>query len=45
LRISGAFQVRDTDAVLAALPATLPVQVRYRTPYWVTITLRAAAEA
>ncbi len=45
LRISGAFQLRDTDAVLAALPATLPVQVRYRTPYWVTITLRAAAEA
>lgn len=45
LRISGAFQVRDTDAVLAALPATLPVQVRYRTPYWVTIALRAPAEA
>lgn len=45
LRISGAFQVRDTDAVLAALPATLPVLVRYRTPYWVTIAPRAAAEA
>ncbi|MGE8615535.1 MAG: FecR domain-containing protein [Achromobacter veterisilvae] len=42
LRISGAFQLRDTDAVLAALPATLPVQVRYRTPYWVTIGPRAA---
>ncbi|EHK63711.1 FecR family protein [Achromobacter arsenitoxydans SY8] len=43
LRISGAFQLHDTDAVLAALPATLPVQVRYRTPYWVTIAPRAAA--
>lgn len=37
LRLSGAFQLRDTDAVLDALPASLPVQVRYRTPYWVTI--------
>ncbi|KGD94154.1 Fe2+-dicitrate sensor, membrane component [Achromobacter sp. RTa] len=45
LRISGAFQLRDTDAVLAALPATLPVQVRYRTPYWVTIGPRATADA
>ncbi|WP_312428086.1 FecR domain-containing protein [Achromobacter sp.] len=43
LRISGAFQLHDTDAVLAALPATLPVQVRYRTPYWVTIAPRGAA--
>jgi transmembrane sensor len=40
LRISGAFQLHDTDAVLAALPATLPVHVRYRTPYWVTIAPR-----
>ena len=35
-----AFRARslhDTDAVLAALPATLPVSVRYRTSYWVTI--------
>nr|WP_314365296.1 FecR domain-containing protein [uncultured Achromobacter sp.] len=43
LRISGAFQLADTDAVLAALPATLPVQVRYRTPYWVTIGPRDSA--
>lgn len=43
LRISGAFQLNDTDAVLAALPATLPVQVRYRTPYWVTIGPRASS--
>lgn len=37
LRISGAFQLRDIDAVLAALPQTLPVQLHYRTRYWVTI--------
>lgn len=43
LRLSGAFQLGDTDAVLAALPATLPVQVRYRTPYWVTIAARETA--
>lgn len=41
LRISGAFQLQDTDAVLAALPSTLPVQVRYRSAYWVAITARA----
>lgn len=41
LRISGAFQLHDTDAVLAALPSTLPVQVRYRSAYWVTILPRA----
>jgi transmembrane sensor len=40
LRISGAFQLQDTDAVLAALPSTLPVQVRYRSAYWVTIVPR-----
>ncbi|NMK47828.1 FecR domain-containing protein [Achromobacter sp. Bel] len=43
LRISGAFQLNDTDAVLAALPATLPVRVRYRTAYWVTIGPRDGA--
>ena len=43
LRVSGAFQLHDTDAVLAALPATLPVSVRYRTSYWVTIGPRIAA--
>lgn len=38
LQISGAFQLDDTDAILAALPATLPVQVDYRTRYWVTVS-------
>ncbi|CAM3956401.1 FecR domain-containing protein [Bordetella muralis] len=37
LRISGTFQLSNTDAVLQALPALLPVQVNYRTSYWVTL--------
>ena len=37
LRISGAFQLNNTDSVLQALPALLPVQVTYRTSYWVTL--------
>ncbi|ENB9664145.1 MULTISPECIES: FecR domain-containing protein [Pseudomonas] len=40
LLISGAFQLENTDAILAALPATLPVQVDYRTRYWVTVNKR-----
>ncbi len=37
LRISGAFQLRDTDYVLSMLVSTLPVQVVLRTRYWVTV--------
>jgi len=37
LRISGAFQLDNTDGVLQALPALLPVQVSYLTAYWVTL--------
>lgn len=37
LRVSGAFQLADTDAVLAALAASLPVRMAARTRYWVTI--------
>lgn len=37
LRISGAFQLGDTDAVLDSLPQALPVKVVYRTRYWVTL--------
>ncbi|NIE66417.1 FecR domain-containing protein [Burkholderia sp. Ax-1719] len=37
LPISGAFQLADTDNILAALPETLPVQVIWRTRYWVTV--------
>jgi len=37
LRISGAFQLGDTDYVLSMLATTLPVQVVTRTRYWVTV--------
>lgn len=40
LLISGAFQLDNTERILAALPATLPVQVEYRTRYWVTVSTR-----
>lgn len=38
LRISGAFELQDTDAILASLPQVLPVKVIYRSSYWVTLT-------
>ncbi|RMQ47434.1 Anti-FecI sigma factor FecR [Pseudomonas cichorii] len=38
LRISGGFQLDNSDAILAALPTTLPVIVSYRTRYWVTVS-------
>lgn len=38
LRISGVFRLDDTDAILAALPDTLPVRVVRRTRWWVGIT-------
>src|SRR3546814_7179572 len=31
LRLSGVFRLEDTDKLLAVLPRTLPVQLRYRT--------------
>ncbi|RYF21907.1 MAG: DUF4880 domain-containing protein [Comamonadaceae bacterium] len=37
LRISGAFQLGDTDYVLAMLRETLPVQVVLRTRWWVAV--------
>jgi transmembrane sensor len=37
LRISGTFQINNTDQILSALPYTLPVSVRYQTAYWVSI--------
>ncbi|WP_167145079.1 FecR domain-containing protein [Pseudomonas sp. OTU750018] len=43
VQISGVFQLRDTDQALAALTKTLPVDVLYRTRYWVTIAPRNAA--
>lgn len=43
LRLSGAFQLDNTEGVLRALPALLPVRVRDVTTYWVT--LAPASEA
>lgn len=37
LRISGAFQLDNTDAVLDNLASTLPVQIRQLTRYWVRV--------
>ncbi len=38
LRVSGTFLLDATDAVLTNLQATLPIQVKYFTRYWVSIT-------
>lgn len=37
LRVSGVFPLNDTDRILETLPTVLPVQVRQRTRYWVTV--------
>lgn len=37
LRVSGAFQLRDTDKILQALAATLPLRIARHTRYWVTV--------
>ncbi|MGE8188638.1 FecR domain-containing protein [Pseudomonas sp. NPDC086278] len=37
LRLSGVFRLENTDQLLAILPQTLPVQLRYRTRWWVTL--------
>jgi len=41
LRVSGTFRLDSTDAVLANLQASLPINVRYFTRYWVSLTHRA----
>lgn len=38
LRLSGVFQLTDTDIALSNITHTLPVNVVYRSPYWVTVT-------
>lgn len=43
LRLSGGFQLQDTDRILSLLPATLPVRVVTRTRYWVTVEARGKA--
>jgi len=40
LRISGAFHLDDTDAILASLADTLPVRIRRFTPYWTRVEPR-----
>ncbi|HEY8334376.1 MAG TPA: FecR domain-containing protein [Tardiphaga sp.] len=42
LRISGVFQLKDTGPVLDSLPQALPVDVLYRTRYWVSIVAPGA---
>ncbi|MNR77805.1 fec operon regulator FecR [compost metagenome] len=37
LQVSGAFQLRDTDAVIKALVASLPIRASMVTRYWVTL--------
>ena len=37
LRITGSFQLDDTDAALALLAQALPVRIERRTRYWVTV--------
>ncbi len=37
LRLSGVFPLADTGRILNMLPHSLPVQVRSRTAYWVTV--------
>lgn len=37
LRVSGTFRLDSTDAVLANLQATLPIQVKYFTRYWISV--------
>lgn len=38
LKVSGAFQLRDTDRLLASLPTILPINVRYLTRYFVMLS-------
>ena len=42
LRIVGAYPLADTDRILAALQATLPVRVTRTLPWWVVVEGRAA---
>ncbi|WP_027469607.1 FecR domain-containing protein [Deefgea rivuli] len=40
LKVSGVFVLDDTQQILNTLAAALPIQVRYRSDYWVTIELK-----
>ena len=41
LRLSGVFRLEDTDKLLQLLPQTLPVNVSYRTRWWVRLERQA----
>lgn len=41
LRISGVFQLDDTDRTLRALAESLPITIRERTRYWVALTAKS----
>lgn len=41
LLLTGVFPLADTERVLATLAQTLPIQIDYRTRYWVTVRLTA----
>lgn len=43
LRVTGVYSLRDTDRSLANLALSLPVQLRYRTRYWVSVGPRPAS--
>ncbi|OEZ72688.1 fec operon regulator FecR [Janthinobacterium sp. HH103] len=43
LRVTGVYTLRDTDRSLANLALSLPVQLRYRTRYWVSVGPRQAS--
>ncbi len=40
LRVTGSFQLDNTDRVLSLLAASLPVEIHMRTRYWVTLAPR-----
>jgi len=40
LRVSGTYQLDDTDQVLKLVAQSLPVAVTYRSRYWVTVSAR-----
>jgi transmembrane sensor len=41
LRLSGVFPLEDTDRILAMLPMVLPIEVRRRTRYWISVEGRS----
>ena len=41
LRVSGTYQLDDTDQVLTLVAQALSVNITYRSRYWVTVAARA----